>query len=242
VGQDYTSYFDRIFCKRIFGPTFLVTDSYQVDGKALTPVLWLREGSTLEDESNLLGIPTRSLNHFHDPTKPLDQAGLNDTFTGMSAKQFIDKKLPTIPVLDFDKAYLGYSIGKKTTTGEALDCLAKPSLKTADYYRVFGAGEWFYGSFIQDEACFKEQTSKLLPRAVGYSVAMLDYFYRGKLTVTVPEDTPPTSSRIRLKVHNSTPTGETMDSGSIDLMVIFRQYKKNGTDSAGTLVPPPKNQ
>jgi hypothetical protein len=56
-----------------------------LEGSTKKATFWLQDGSELEDESNILGIPTRSLNHFHNPTKPLATAGLDDTFSGMSA-------------------------------------------------------------------------------------------------------------------------------------------------------------
>lgn len=152
-------------------------------------------------------------------------------------QKFINKELPTIPIFDINKTYQTFAISKKTTSGEVLNCLVKPDWNTADIYRIAGEGEFFYGSFIQDEVCFEEQAGKLLPRAVGYSKAMLDYFFRGELTVTVPTDTPPTSSRIRLKVRNSTSSGELMTDGSIDLMVIYRQYKKDSPAASGNLIP-----
>jgi hypothetical protein len=97
-------------------------------------------------------------------------------------------------------------------------------------------GKRFYGSFKLDENCYLEYAQKLIPRAVGYSKAMLDYFFRGDLKVTIPADIPQTSSRIRLNVHNSTTTGEDMNGGSIDLMVIFQQYKKDGAASSGAML------
>jgi hypothetical protein len=68
-----------------FFPPEILTGDLLSEGVTHTAKVWLQEGSTLEDESNLVGYPTRSLNHFHDPTKLLEKAGLNDTFSGMSA-------------------------------------------------------------------------------------------------------------------------------------------------------------
>ncbi len=51
---------------------------------------WLSAGAHLEDASSF-GFPvvpystTRSFNHFHDPLKSWGQAGLNDTWTGVSS-------------------------------------------------------------------------------------------------------------------------------------------------------------
>ena len=43
---------------------------------------WIQEGAKLEDNSNALfplpSTTSRSVNHFHNPLKPWNQAGLND--------------------------------------------------------------------------------------------------------------------------------------------------------------------
>lgn len=49
---------------------------------------WLAEGADLEDaQAPLFPVygTTRSFNHFHNPLKPWEQAGLNDTWTGKSS-------------------------------------------------------------------------------------------------------------------------------------------------------------
>ena len=49
---------------------------------------WIQEGAELEDKAALL-FPVlgkaRSVNHFHNPLKSWEQAGLNDMFTGQSS-------------------------------------------------------------------------------------------------------------------------------------------------------------
>jgi hypothetical protein len=39
-----------------------------------------------------------------------------------------------------------------------------------------------------DEGCFEDYAAKLIPRAIGYSAALLDYFFRGTIEITAPED------------------------------------------------------
>jgi hypothetical protein len=53
-----------------------------------------------------------------------------------------------------------------------------------------------------DESVYRDYAAKLLPRAVGYSVAALDYFFRGK--VDVRRDTQP-DGQLRLLVVNRSP-------------------------------------
>jgi hypothetical protein len=59
-------------------------------GNNWTVTKWLREGVQREDKDSwgfpiLPGSTTRSFNHFHNPLKPWDQAGLADTWTGESS-------------------------------------------------------------------------------------------------------------------------------------------------------------
>ena len=52
-----------------------------IDGKKQPAETWLQDGSQFEDAGELYQYPlgiVRSLNHFHDPTKPLASAGLTD--------------------------------------------------------------------------------------------------------------------------------------------------------------------
>ncbi|MEW6079711.1 MAG: hypothetical protein AB1724_18035 [Thermodesulfobacteriota bacterium] len=43
-------------------------------------------------------------------------------------------------------------------------------------------------SFVIDKTCFADYADKLMPRAVGYSAALLDYFFRGKMDLVVDQD------------------------------------------------------
>jgi len=134
-------------------------------------------------------------------------------------QQFIDKNLPTIPIFDHNKTYQNFRIGKPATTGETLNCIAKPTISTAKYYKALGEGQFFYGSFVADEECFEEQANKLLPRAAGYSIAMLNYFFRGKIEVK-PVSTG--SSTITVSAKNTATNGDAMTGGTLDLVLRYR--------------------
>lgn len=136
------------------------------------------------------------------------------------------------------KAAIGDTIYiSKTGEGENITYFAREGFSTRWAQSLFGTGKWFYGSFKSDEVCFLDQAKKLIPRAVGYSYAMLDYFFRGQLITSIPSETPPTRDRISLNVRNLTSTGENMDGGTLDLMVKFRTYNKEGSQSSGSLLP-----
>jgi hypothetical protein len=88
-------------------------------------------------------------------------------------------------------------------------------------------GKWFYKyipSFLDslkksalklDDKCHYDYAQKLIPRAVGYSAVLLNYFFRGTLEITMPNAyvysiidgsaIPQQFTRITAKVRNSTP-------------------------------------
>jgi hypothetical protein len=83
-----------------------------------------------------------------------------------------------------------------------------------------------------DDRCHKEYAQYLVPRAVGYSAGLLDYFFRGKLQVTtVPILYKKTIYYLRVKIKNMTPTQETMAAGEFTLPY---RYTPSGGNSDGS--------
>ena len=84
-----------------------------------------------------------------------------------------------------------------------------------------------------DDYCYRDYASRLLPRAAGYSKALLQYFFRGQIDAVEASATTDTSgniSGITLKVKNNTP-GEniTQNSANSSHFVVSYSYQ----DSAG---------
>ncbi len=75
----------------------------------------------------------------------------------------------------------------KTSDGEEIQYFVRTSKFTKLLYNVFGQGELFYKSFYRDEKCHEDYAQKLIPRAVGYSAGLLDYFFRGVLEISAPD-------------------------------------------------------
>ena len=70
-----------------------------------------------------------------------------------------------------------------------------------------------------DDNCYEEYAQKLIPRAIGYSSALLDYFFRGQLSVTaMPYFTDNSLKYITLNIENLTETQETMAEGHFFLL------------------------
>ena len=93
-----------------------------------------------------------------------------------------------------------------------------------------------------DEECYKEYAQNLIPRAVGYSAGLLNYFFRGTLEITPPaqnvyavtdgSQTPYTDAygnhhqqftSIKANVRNTTPNDEQIGAGTLHAVA---KYKK----------------
>ena len=91
-----------------------------------------------------------------------------------------------------------------------------------------------------DRLCYYEYARKLIPRAISYSSALLDYFFRGQIDAVDAKATKDESGNIKgvtLKVKNATP-GETMfmvnGSSPTSFLVVSYSYKKpDGTKVYG---------
>jgi hypothetical protein len=70
--------------------------------------------------------------------------------------------------------------------------------------------------FVLDRLVHQEYTSLLLPRAVGYSAGLLDYFFRGTLNVVVSPDqsSPDLPAGLRVNISNNT-TGDETGTGTV---------------------------
>ncbi len=84
---------------------------------------------------------------------------------------------------------------------------------------------------VLDDNVYKDYASLLIPRAVGYSAGLLDYFFRGNIEITLPDsgvyaqtNNPATGfTQITLLARNTTPDNEQMNDGTIELVVGYRR-------------------
>lgn len=71
---------------------------------------------------------------------------------------------------------------RKNSDGETVEHLAVSGL--LDWYRLkYFPQENYFRPIGLDEKCFSEYASKLIPRAVGYSAGLLNYFFRGDIDI-----------------------------------------------------------
>jgi hypothetical protein len=126
----------------------------------------------------------------------------------------------------------------KKTSGEEINHLA-----VADYwtYEYFGHIETIPKGLSLDSECWKEYASLLIPRAVGYSAALLDYFFRGELDVTaLPIFYSNNLYVLSLRIKNMTSSQEIMSGGTFTLVCQYNdgsneQFIRAYDVSSGTL-------
>lgn len=93
-------------------------------------------------------------------------------------------KLPEIVIAEDNIPDTSFWI-KKDKDGEIIDHFVKPGYLTKE---ALDAGNPIYvRTFTLDDTCYKYYASLLIPRAVGYSAGLLDYFFRGTLEITPPD-------------------------------------------------------
>jgi Tol biopolymer transport system component len=117
---------------------------------------------------------------------------------------------------------IGFWISK-VSDGETVDHFVKASIYSGLIYSVSGEGSLFYSSFYRDEKCHEDYATKLIPRAVGYSAGLLDYFFRGDLEVTS------TSNGIKVKNKSTETMSSYTDSNgkTIGSISIYYDDKNN---------------
>lgn len=88
--------------------------------------------------------------------------------------------------------------------------------------------EWEYNL---DDEVYKDYANLLIPRAVGYSAGLLDYFFRGQLEITLPSRgvyaltegmNGAGFSQVRLQARNTTLGSEIMPAGQVTLVARYK--------------------
>ncbi len=84
---------------------------------------------------------------------------------------------------------------------------------------------------VLDEDVYKDYAFLLIPRAVGYSAGLLNYFFRGNIEITLPAsgvyaqtNNPAIGfSQIKLLARNTSVNNEQMNDGTIELVIGYRR-------------------
>jgi hypothetical protein len=125
-----------------------------------------------DDTINLSGVWTTAAHKFPHPA--MKSTNLIDLIASNA--------LPTTVIAEDGVQDAGLWV-KKIGDGETFDHLAKPGYTTSYLRDTFGSGYVYDLSFVLDETCHRDYAEKLLPLAVGYSAELLNYFFRGDISL-----------------------------------------------------------
>ena len=205
---------------------FIDTDEYDGSNPSTSPSIGLAEYTNAnffsDDTIFTEDYSTDHRHYFPYPKK-----------SGTNLQSFIDQKLlPEICPISGD---VTFHISKVDVgNNKIIDHFVKPTYHTIqDIHESYAL---YSRTFYLDEKCHEDYTAKLIPRAVGYSAGLLDYFFRGEMEIKkayVRIGSGLTVSGIDFEVKNITPpldTGqmvEPFESGSLDLSY---QYIPDGQD------------
>jgi hypothetical protein len=226
------------------------------------------EGWVNKSRSGLLSLPSisfdQSLLNLQSPLAPVPLANIFDSEKYTGSNPEITVTGGSIGLSEYANANF-FSDGtifkdyphprKENTTAIVIESVAedgeidKPyyvsgyQSETLALYSYFAniapdlPGEWKY---TLDDTVYKDYAQKLIPRAVGYSAGLLDYFFRGQLEVTaVPIFYKNSITYLMAKVKNMTPN-ETMKDGTFILTYSYRPANGNpdGSEDIWAQAPP----
>ena len=208
-------------------------------------------------QKNLIPISRLSDADVYDPTNPIPLIGIQQGLAEYSNANFVsddtifssdfpfprssglDRQFPEVTmeyIADEKGLYASRNIGGE---GEAIDHFVRVVYLQKNLGNI-GADDLYYRTFSLDAKCYNEYASKLIPRSVGYSAALLDYFFRGEIEITLPDSasgstapqfdgiyslcTDPAKGfeKISLMVKNITPDNEEMQNGQVSLVLSYR--------------------
>jgi len=171
-------------------------------------------------------------------------------------KLFDDELLPVS--ITSEDGVVEYAIYiTKIDDGEKDYKFAHATYFTRNMDPIFGTGdeELFFKTFEIDDECAKEYAKKLLPRATGYSAALLDYFFRDNIEISAPEAglysiidgsiSPQQFTYIKANLKNNTPQGKDLNGNTIyetmgeGTLVAVAKYKKRTNYEEDLSTDPP---
>ncbi|MFW2369078.1 MAG: hypothetical protein ACN4GW_21895, partial [Desulforhopalus sp.] len=126
----------------------------------------------------------------------------------------------------------------KNKHGENIDKFLTPRYMFYDYKDETKNDLILKFEYFLDDQCYLEYAKKLIPRAIGYSASLIDYFFRGKIDIqhVIPHYGSDLSiTSLNFSIKNTTPpimesqTVEPMSSGYFELIISYK-------DTDGTIV------
>jgi hypothetical protein len=200
--------FNHLLTLAPFGPTRSIFTPIN-EGPARIPIAWLIDRDIFQGQNTeVLGRENRGI-------------GISEYTNGnFLSRDTIFKRfgLPRIPAVpQFDEVTVGSKVRRylmKPADGQPITHLAVEGML---FEPLKDAGRPFSVATLTLDDLFvhKEYAGLLLPRAVGYSAALLDYFFRGKLDVDLVEAGSTDPSEVQ--VNGTSASEDTLDGGTLTL-------------------------
>ena len=191
----------------------IVTDFWDTDNRSGASITGLAEStnSGYLSDFTIPGNPHVPFVSSHDfPSPQIPEYTCSDTIPGTNRQRKYASKEPC------------------PTDGSSIKHVAALSMFTP---RLLGAPPLpvpFFNKYALDDNVHKTYANDLLPRAIGYSASLLDYFFRGTIQISLPPQgvyataaSNGNFNEIHVKAKNTTVTGEDMSNGTIQLVVKY---------------------
>ncbi len=161
---------------------FLDTEQYNGTGPSTSPAQGIAEytnANFVSDDTILTeDLPLDDRHYFPYPRK-----------SSTDLQSFIDEnKLPETVIGEDGIPDTGFWIAK-TGDGENIGHFLRPRYLTRNPAIRTYSEDLYRRSFYRDERCHEDYAQKLIPRAVGYSAGLLDYFFRGDIDMVADDVT-----------------------------------------------------
>ncbi|MCJ7482070.1 MAG: hypothetical protein MUO31_03800, partial [Thermodesulfovibrionales bacterium] len=127
------------------------------------PSAAMQQGLSEYSNANFFSNDTIFSSDFPYPS--IANADISKIFTKINTEYKLDEKGVYLP---------------KTNDGDPITHFLR-----LPYLKKYTTTNLLHLSYL-DELCYKDYTSMLVPRAVGYSAALINYFFRGEIEVTLP--------------------------------------------------------
>ena len=233
-------------CKNpIFPDVDLLTCVFdQSTQKSLSPISRLSDSDVYNLEtSSPLTIFQQGLSEYTNANFVTDDTIFSSDFP-FPRSSGLDHEFPEM-IKDYvadEKAH--YVSRNKTGEGEAINHFLRVTYLQRNL-EDSGVIPIYDRSYTLDPTCYNDYIAKLIPPTVGYSAALINYFFRGEIEISLPEEgiygfaSYPEAGfdKITLMLKNITPN-EDMKNGQLTLFVRYRSYV--GDEFAGEKPPRPE--
>jgi hypothetical protein len=166
------------------------------------------DGSIPITDENMLGLAEFANLNFVSPYTIFSKTYPYPNEGSTNIEEYILGELSPEIVTDEDGVTREEIYLSKIQHGININHFVIPSYLSEEMFGIDGGIERTYRL---DNRCFKDYADLLIPRAIGYSARLLDYFFRGNIEVlSLKPFTVNDGLGLRLRIKNITPTQEPM--------------------------------